>query len=72
MKALNLLYKESMAMPKVVRGGKVTASDVERFIKKSRKAEPAKPEFSMQRVLNGVRWGGLGLGLGAAGYVASK
>jgi len=72
MKALSLLYKESAAMPRVVRGGRVTASEVEDFIRKNRNTGPAKPEFSMQRVLNGVRWGGLGLGLGATGYVASR
>ena len=70
MKALSLLYKEA-GMPRIVRGSTVTSADVEKYLKTQNKIKP-KQEFSMGRVLNGVRWGGTALGLGAAGYVAAN
>jgi len=73
MKALSLLYKESMAMPRIIKGKTVTAADIDKYLKTTKKVKtPADTNFSMRRVMNGVRWGGLGLGIAGAGYVASQ
>jgi len=67
MKALQLLFKESAyaGNARFIQGGV-------RGMKYGNRVNAPKDNLSWKRVMNGVRWGGLAGGIGAAGYMANS